>query len=311
MRLTMGNREKEIYRITLFGSLINVFLVVLKFTFGFVGRSSAMIADATHSLSDLITDAIIIVFVRLGSKPQDADHDYGHGKYETLATSLVGLALLIAGILIFYSGAAQIIAAFRSELLPQPGIIAWGAALVSVVLKEIAYRFTAKVGRDLKSQAVIANAWHHRSDAFSSIGTTLGIGGAVFMGSEWTVLDPLAAVVVSLFVIRTAWKLIRQAADELLEKSLSEEIKEEITRIAESETGVSEIHNLCTRRIGNKIAIEMHIRMPGNVPLYIAHKRASEIEKLLCDHFGKGTHIILHVEPIKEHGEYVDPHVSY
>ncbi len=297
------NRKKEIYRVTLMGSAINVLLVVVKFVFGVVGHSSAMIADAIHSLSDLVTDAIVMVFVHLSSKPKDSDHDYGHGKYETLATSLVGLGLLVAGAVIFYSGLEKIVMVLRGTPIAPPAMIALWAALLSVALKELAFRFTLRVGRRVESQTVIANAWHHRSDAFSSIGTTLGIAGAILLGQRWVVLDPLAAIVVSFFIVRTAWSLIRQASDELLEKSLSNEIKREITIIAESEAGVSGIHNLRTRRIGNSIAIEMHIRMPGDVSLYVAHERATEIEHLLRDRFGRDTHVVVHVEPLKEKGE--------
>ncbi len=301
------NREKKIYRITLFGSLINLFLVTVKFLFGILGRSSAMIADAVHSLSDFITDLIVILFVHLSSKPQDKNHDFGYGKYETLATSLVGLALLIAGIMILYSGVEKILMVLKGETILQPSMVALIAGLLSLIFNELAYRFTIRAGRQLNSQALIANAWHHRSDAFTSIGATLGIGGAIFLGNRWAVLDPLAAVVVSIFVIKTAWKLTRQAADELLERSLSDNIKGEIRRIAESESDVSQVHNLRTRRIGNQIAIEMHIRMPGDIPLYTAHKRTSEIEKLLRDQFGKGTHVIVHVEPLKQDGQYIAP----
>ncbi len=301
------DRTKEIYRVTLWGSCINVLLVVVKFVFGILGRSSAMLADAVHSLSDLITDIIVIFFVRLGSKPSDADHNYGHGKYETLATSLVGLGLFLVGVLILYTGLEKIVIVLRGGTIATPGMIALVAALLSIVLKEFAYRFTCWVGRRVGSQVGVANAWHHRSDAFSSIGTALGIAGAIFLGSRWVVLDPLAAIVVSIFVVRTAWKLIRQAADELLEKSLSDDIQREIMRIAEGEEGVSEIHNLRTRRIGNSIAIEMHIRMPGNVSLYTAHEHASDIERRLCEHFGKDTHVVLHVEPLKKDGRYINP----
>ncbi len=301
------NRNKEIYKTTLLGSLINVFLVVLKFLLGVFGHSSAMIADAVHSLSDLISDAIVIVFVRLGSRPEDEDHDYGHGKYETLATSLVGLGLLIAGIMILYSGLEKIIDVLKGGVISRPSVFVFIGALLSIALKEFAYRFTIRVGKRLDSRALIANAWHHRSDAFSSIGTSLGIGGAILLGNKWTVLDPLAAIVVSIFVIRAAWKLMRQASDELLEKSLSDDIKRQIKFLAESETGVSEIHHLRTRRIGSNIAIEMHVRMSGDLSLYEAHQRASEIEDLLRGHFGMGTYITLHVEPLKKNGKYVDP----
>lgn len=303
----MDSRERKIYRVTVFGSVVNVLLVVIKLLFGILGRSSAMIADAVHSLSDLITDVIVIVFVRLSNKPQDDDHDYGHGKYETLATAFIGLALFAVGIMILYGGIEKIIAALNGEILPQPGIIALVAALLSVAFKEWCYRFTVKVGRETESQAVVANAWHHRSDAFSSIGTALGIGGAIFLGERWTVLDPIAAAIVSIFIIKTSISLIKHASDELLEKSLPATVESKIKEIAESEKGVSGIHNIRTRRIGNHISIEMHIRMPGDLTLYEAHRRCSDIEHKLRECFGAGTYINLHIEPLKINGQYVEP----
>jgi len=303
----MDSRERKIYRVTVLGSVVNVLLVVIKLLFGILGRSSAMIADAVHSLSDLITDVIVIVFVRLSNKPQDDDHDYGHGKYETLATAFIGLALFAVGIMILYGGIEKIIAALNGEILPQPGIIALVAALLSVAFKEWCYRFTVKVGRETESQAVVANAWHHRSDAFSSIGTALGIGGAIFLGERWTVLDPIAAAIVSIFIIKTSISLIKHASDELLEKSLPATVESKIKEIAESEKGVSGIHNIRTRRIGNHISIEMHIRMPGDLTLYEAHRRCSDIEHKLRECFGAGTYINLHIEPLKINGQYVEP----
>lgn len=302
-----NSRERTIYKVTLLGSLVNMLLVVIKFIFGILGCSAAMIADAVHSMSDLITDVIVVIFVKLSNKPQDEDHDYGHGKYETLATSLVGMALLFVGVMILYSGAENIYRAISGEVLRQPGLVALFAAIISVVLKEWAYRFTIRTGQKVNSQAVIANAWHHRSDAFSSIGTSLGIGGAIFLGNKWVVLDPIAAVIVSLFIIKTACVLIKRAFDELLEKSLPAEIEAQIMTLAEQEAGVSEIHNLRTRRIGNHIAMEMHLRMSGDTSLYIAHQRTCEIEKRLREHFGADTLINIHVEPIKIAGRYVAP----
>ena len=303
----MDTRERKIYRVTVLGSVINVLLVALKFAFGIMGRSSAMIADAVHSLSDLITDVVVIVFVKLSNKPQDSDHDYGHGKYETLATAFIGLALLAVGVMILYGGAEKIIAALRGDVLPQPGMIALWAALISIVAKEWCYRFTVRVGREAHSQAVVANAWHHRSDAFSSIGTALGIGGAIFFGERWTVLDPIAAVVVSVFIVKTAVALMKQASDELLEKSLPDDVERKIKEIAEREAGVSGIHNIRTRRIGSRISIEMHLRMPGDITLYEAHRRATCIEHRLRREFGEGTYISLHLEPLKVNGRYVEP----
>ena len=301
------DREKSIYRVTLAGSAVNVVLLVFKFVAGFLGGSAAMIADAVHSLSDFITDVIVLLFVRLSSKPEDSDHDYGHGKYETLATSLIGLALLCVGVMIMYNGVRSIVSAVMGNPLPQPGMIALAAALVSIALKEWAYRFTAKVGRECESQAVIANAWHHRSDALSSIGTAVGIGGAILLGEKWAVLDPIAAVVVSVFIIRTAWQLTKQSAGELLEQSLPAEMEREIETIVASEPMASEVHHLRTRRIGSHIAIEMHLRMPGDISLYESHLHATNIEQELRKRFGASTHIGLHVEPLKINGKYVAP----
>ena len=301
------DREKSIYRVTLAGSAVNVVLLVFKFVAGFLGGSAAMIADAVHSLSDFITDVIVLLFVKLSAKPEDSDHDYGHGKYETLATSLIGLALMFVGVMIMHNGVCSIASAIMGNPLPQPGMIALAAALVSIALKEWAYRFTVKVGRKCESQAVIANAWHHRSDALSSIGTAVGIGGAILLGEKWAVLDPIAAVVVSVFIIRTAWQLTKQSAGELLEQSLPADMEREIVDIVAREPMTSEVHHLRTRRIGSHIAIEMHLRMPGDISLYESHQHATHIEQKLRKRFGASTHIGLHVEPLKINGKYVAP----
>lgn len=293
-------REKKIYRVTLMGSVVNVVLLVFKFIAGILGGSAAMIADAVHSLSDFLTDIVVIAFVRISSKPEDEDHDYGHGKYETLATSIIGLALLMVGLYIFYNGARQIWDVMHGAEIEQPGLVALIAAIVSILLKEWTYRFTVSVGKKVESQAVIANAWHHRSDALSSIGTAIGIGGAILLGKGWAVLDPVAALVVSVFIVKTALGLLSTSSGELLEKSLPKEVEKKIVDIVESEPEVSEVHHLCTRRIGNNIAIEMHIRMPGEISLKDSHTRASNIERKLRQHFGEHTHINLHVEPLKD-----------
>lgn len=300
-------REREIYKVTLWGGVVNAGLLVFKFVAGVVGGSAAMIADAVHSLSDFFTDIVVVLFVKISNKPQDKGHDYGHGKYETLATVIVGVTLLAVGVMICCKGVADIVSAMNGGRLPSPGKIALAAALVSIALKEWAYRFTVSVGRKVDSQAVVANAWHHRSDAMSSIGTAIGIGGAIFLGDRWTVLDPIAAVVVSFFILRAAWTLMRQAVGELLEESLPDDVENEIVSIAEACPQVSHVHHLRTRRVGNRYAIEMHVRMPGGISLYDSHLHATDIERRLRDRFGVGTHISLHVEPVKVDGSYRDP----
>lgn len=301
------DRQKETYRVTIAGSIINILLLAFKFAAGILGHSAAMIADAIHSLTDFVTDAIVLVFVRLGSKPTDHDHDYGHGKYETLASAIIGVSLLVVGMMICYSGVTKTYHAMCGEPLQQPGFIALAAAVASVVLKEWAYRFTVRVGRRCHSEAVVANAWHHRSDALSSVGTTVGIGGAIILGEKWTVLDPLTAIVVSFFIMKAAWSVLSKAVDELTDGSLPKETEDEIESIVSEDNEVSVVHNLCTRRIGNRIAIEMHVRMPGETSLYVAHRHATEIEQRLKQRFGADTHISIHLEPVKVNGHYEDP----
>lgn len=261
-----------------------------------------MIADAVHSLSDFLTDVVVLLFVRLSSRPKDRKHDYGYGKYETLATSAIGLFLLTVGIMICFGGIKKIILVIGGTEIEQPGMIAFVAALAGIVLKEWAFRFTVKAGKKYGSSVLVANAWHHRSDALSSIGTAVGIGGAILLGHDWSVLDPIAAVIVSFFIIRTSVTLVRQAFGELLERSLPDETEDEIRRIAEEEPQVSGVHNMRTRRIGSGIAVEMHLRMPGNITLYDSHVHASNIERRLRERFGENTHIGLHVEPAKKTG---------
>lgn len=301
------DRVKEVYRVTIKGSAINALLIVMKLAAGILGHSAAMLADAIHSVTDFVTDFVVMIFVKLGNKPVDKDHDYGHGKYETLASSIIAIALFGVGVLIFYSGLVKIFRAASGEPLEQPGYIALVAAVVSIVLKEWAYRFTVNVGRRLQSDAVVANAWHHRSDALSSVGTMFGIGGAILLGPRWAVLDPLAAIVVSVFIIKAAYSLIVQNMKELTDASLPENIEKDIKDIVGMEQGVSELHNLRTRRIGNAVSIEMHVRMDGSMSLYEAHAHATAIEHSLRERFGGNAYINIHFEPIKKNGKYENP----
>ena len=299
MTTAQPTREKEIYKVTIWGSVVNLILLVFKFVAGIVGHSSAMIADAVHSLSDFITDIIVVIFVRISGKPEDEDHEYGHGKYETLATAIIGAILLIVGIGILVNSTTSIIDVFHGKELEAPSMLALVAAVVSILLKEVIYQYTVFKGKKLNSKAVIANAWHHRSDAFSSIGTLIGISGAIFLGVRWRVLDPIAALVVSAFIIKVSIGLIKPCLDELLEKSLPKEIENKIVSIILSNPEVTAPHHLRTRHIGNHIAIEVHIRMDGSMTLNNAHEITKKIEASLKEEFGKDTHIGIHMEPIK------------
>ena len=282
---------------TLLGGAVNVVLLVFKFVAGIAGHSAAMVADAVHSLSDFVTDVIVLIFVHISGKPKDKSHDYGHGKFETLATTVVSMSLLVVAAGILYSGVMKIVAWANGAQLEAPGMLALWAALLSIVLKEAIFRYSMVKARQLNSQAVEANAWHHRSDAMSSVGTAIGIGGAIFLGERWTVLDPVASVVVGLFIVKVSLNLLRVGIGDLMEQSLPDEVEAEILRLAASVPGVSDPHELRTRRIGNHYAIELHILVDGDLPLREAHEKASQVEKLLRSHYGEETHIAVHVEP--------------
>ena len=293
-------RDKKVYRVTLLGSVVNLLLLVFKFVAGVLGHSAAMIADAVHSLSDFVTDLIVIVFVKISSKPEDADHAYGHGKYETLASCIIGLALIVVGVMMGYNATVKIVDVVRNGTeLASPGIIALAAAVLSIVLKEWMFHITRKVAREVDSPAVEANAWHHRSDALSSVGTAIGIGGAVLLGSKWAVPDPIAALVVSVFIVVQAAKILSDAIGQLMEKSLPRDVEQRICEIVYEEEGTSDIHHLRTRKIGSQISIELHVRMNGSLTLREVHGKSIAIEKRLRAAFGDSTYINLHVEPLK------------
>ena len=293
-------RKRELMRITFVGSVGNLILLLFKFVAGIWRHSSAMLADAVHSLSDFVTDVVVIVFVNISSKPKDAGHDYGHGKYETLATSIIGLALLVVGVSLFWDSLHKVFDYWvLGEPLESPGWIALMAALVSILIKELLFQITYRVGKRQNSQAVIANAWHHRSDALSSIGTTLGIGGAILLGPDWHVLDPLAAMVVSVFIVKVSLELMIPAINDLLEQSLPKEVENEILSIISENPKVKEPHNLRTRRIGNDFAIEVHIRVDGDMSVREAHALTKEIERKLYQKYGNTTHVVIHVEPFR------------
>lgn len=292
-------RKHRIYRVTLVGFVVNLVLSFAKLAAGIVGRSGAMIADAVHSFSDLATDVVVIAFVRISSKPRDDGHDYGHGKYETLATIIISLALGVVGAGILVNSIRDIRVVVDGGLLPRPGLIALVAAVLSIVAKEILYRYTVREGRAVDSPSVVANAWHHRSDALSSLGTLVGIACAYFLGQKWRIADPIAALIVAVFIFKVAFDLIRTGLDELLECSLPADVEQEILQIVTAEPGVREPHNLRTRRIGASIAIEVHVRMDGAMTVAQSHALTVDIEHRLRARFGEGTMIAIHVEPMK------------
>ena len=282
------------------GFFANLFLSVGKIAAGIVGRSGAMIADGIHSISDFATDLVVMIFVKVSAMPKDDDHDYGHGKFETLATIIIGMALFVVAVGIFWKSIKLVVDVANGQTIEPPEAIAFAASAVSIAVKEGLYRYTKRIGEKVGSQVVVANAWHHRSDALSSIGTLLGIGGAYFLGQKWAVLDPIAAIIVSLLIAKVAYDLIKPGIGEMLERSLPKEQEDEIESIVLSNKHFSDVHNLKTRRIGSGIAIEMHVRVPGSMTVSDAHEATDDVEHRLREHYGQRTQVILHVEPRRE-----------
>lgn len=296
MRIFKNNTKA--FKVTLHGFIVNIILTFFKFFAGIFGRSSAMLADAIHSLSDLVSDIIVLIFVDIASKPDDEKHRYGHGKFETFSSFVVGMILFFAGLWIMFEAATKIFVFINGEQLEIPENLALWAAVFSILLKEIMFWYTLNAGKKLNSKLLIANAWHHRSDALSSVATLIGIAGAIFLGGKWGVLDPLAAFVVSFFICKVAYQIVWPAINELLEQSLPKETRQEICKIVSEVDHVHKPHNLKSRSIGNNIAIEIHVYMDQNMSVQESHEVTVVIENKLRERFGEQTHISIHVEPL-------------
>lgn len=293
-----SQRIQKANTVTVQGLIINTVLCALKFLAGIMGRSAAMVADAVHSLSDSLTDIVVLASVRLSGRPADKDHAYGHGRFETLATLLIALALAAVGAKILYNGVLAVIHLAEGMPIARPHAIALIMAAVSIAVKEWLYRYTLHSAKLTDSRLLEANAWHHRSDAMSSIGTLLGISGAYFLGNKWTLLDPLAAIVVSFFIFQAAWQIFKDSISELLEQSLGEQAEEEIAILCKNIPGVQGAHDIKTRKIGNRSAIEMHVYLADDLTLLAAHAITEQMEEQLLKRFGAETFITIHPEPV-------------
>ena len=289
--------DSRIYAVTMRGVIVNTVLMLFKFTAAILGHSAAMLADAAHSLSDLITDFIVLLFVKLGRAPKDATHDYGRGKYGTLAALAVGVLIGILALWLCHHGVSLAVRAIRGEVLERPGLIALIAALVSIVVKEWLYRYTRPVAEQTGSRVLLGNAWHHRSDALSSVGTFIGIAVAMFCGMKWRIVDPITSVVVSVFIMRISWLLLCDSVRDLLEHSLPDQVESEISSLAASEPEVTEVKQVLTRRVGQTTAIELQVSMPSHLSVADAHRHALSIESQLKERFGASTHVGVYIVP--------------
>ena len=293
----MDFRLRAIYRVTIVGLAVDLVLGGGKLAAGLLGRSSAMVADAVHSISDLVTDLVVLLFAKLSVRPRDAAHPYGYGKSETLATVVISLLLGAVGLGLLWDSVEAIGQAVRGELLPRPGLIALVAAMLSMVVKEALYRYTVRVGRRQESPSVVANAWHHRSDAWSSVGTLVGIGCAYFFGERWRVADPIVAAVVAGFIMKVAGVLLNNGLGELLEKALPEAVEQAIRGLIAESPEVCGVHDLRTRRIGPAIAVDVAVGVDGRMEVERAHAVTEAIGRRLRERFGAGTVVTIQIEP--------------
>lgn len=291
------DRTSKVTFVTLVGSVVNIVLTVFKILAGIMGRSTAMIADGIHSLSDLLSDIIVIVFVKISSKGRDKNHDYGHGKFETFATLIISLMLIVVAANLMSGGINKIRLILDGGEVSSPGMIALWAAVASIVFKEALYHYTIIQGKALNSPMMIANAWHHRSDAMSSIGSLIGIGGAIFLGNKFVILDPVTGCVISIFIFVMAVRMSVPAIKELLDVSLPDEVEERIEATAKTIPGVIELHELKTRREGPGIIMEGHLVLHSDISLKEAHNISKKVEESLRKEFGPETQISLHLEP--------------
>lgn len=299
-KIDFVQRSKIARKVTWIGILWNIVLIAAKFVAGIFAHSSALLADAFHSVSDFGSDIAVLISVRLSNRPVDETHHYGHGKIETLASIIITIFLFFVAVGILINGSTKILNFYKGLPLEQPGLFALLVAILSIVVKEGLYRYTIKAGRKINSSALVANAWHHRSDALTSVAVSLGVGGAHFIGKKYLVLDPIAAIVVSLFILNYVRTAFREGIDELLEASLGQDINEQILNISKRVVGVEVPHNLKTRRIGNTIAIDMHIKVKPTLTIVEAHEIATHLETALKNEFGENCFISIHVEPLFE-----------
>ncbi len=287
-------------RVTWLSIIVNTILTVGKLLAGVLGHSAAMVADAIHSASDFATDFAVLVGMRLAERPQDHDHPYGHGKYETLAAVLIGVALIGVGILIALQAGHTLYHAVVDKIFPErPAMLALWAGLISIIVKEALYQVTVKVARQTENDALLANAWHHRSDALSSIATSLGAGAAAIFGGAWVLLDPVAAIFVGLLLTKVAWEIIADSVDKLLEHGMSARENAQILELVHTVEGLSEPHHLRSRRVGSVAVIELHFRVDAEMTVRESHDIACRVEQRLHDTFGQDAIITIHVEPTK------------
>lgn len=290
---TKPDETAVIRKLSLVGIIGNVFLSAFKFIAGIMGNSSAMVSDAVHSLSDVFATFIAFLGIRFGRREADASHPYGHERIESLAAIVLGLILLVTGVGIGWVGLEKILAG-NYESLPIPGMIALVAAIVSIAVKEGMFWYTRHWARVIRSSAFEADAWHHRSDAMSSIGALVGVGGSML---GYPVLDPIASVVICLFILKQGISIIYDALKKMLDTSCGEQFEEEVRQLVDAENQVEHIDMLRTRMFGDKVYIDMEIAIDGSMQLTDAHAIAERVHDDIEHAFPEVKHVMIHVNP--------------
>jgi cation diffusion facilitator family transporter len=282
-------------KVTLVGVLVNTFLILLKLFAGIFGSSQALIADAVHSISDLFTDAVVLIGIKISNKPPDKTHHFGHARIETLASTIVGMALIGTAL---YIGIEASLTIYRHTEYHPTTLALFGAA-VSIVLKEALYHYTIRTGRRIKSQLIVANAWHHRSDALSSVAVFIGVAGTQ-INPSWHILDSFAALLVSFFIVKVGLEILRDALREFTDTAPKQEIIGKIRQCALSVNGVIDTHDLRVRTSGGLYQMEIHIVVDGQLTVLEGHNIAKAVEGCLVEDVGNFGSITIHVDPALE-----------
>lgn len=278
--------------VTLAGALLNAFLIIFKILAGIFGNSHALVADGIHSVSDLFTDVVVLIGLKIGRKPPDDTHHFGHARIETLFSAVIGLSLIVTALYLGTQSAWDI----YCRAVYHPTSLALAGAVASIVLKEALYRYTVFIGRRIKSRLVMANAWHHRSDALSSVAVLVGVGGSL-INPAWYVLDAFAALIVSFFIIKVGLQILAQTVQEITDTAPPIEILDKISACAMDVDGVIDSHDLRVRTSGGLYQVEIHIAVDGQLSVTQGHRIAKGVENCLKAEIDDLDRVIVHVDP--------------
>lgn len=293
-------RHSEGERVTWIGAIANLLLALIKLVAGIVGKSEALIADAAHSLSDLLSDFVVLVSLNIAKRPIDEERPYGYGRVETVGTAILGMILIGAGIGIFWDAISTI----RGGVVHAPTYTAFIGAVISIFAKELMYQYTVRVGRRIHSPSVIANAWHHRSDAFSSIATSIGIAAAMF---GWPIFDPLAAIVVTGLIMKTGWDISSESFMDIIDTSVKKEVRHRIISAALEPDGATSYHDLKTRKTGSEILVDIHIEVDPLMDVTRAHVIADEVKDNIMKNVINVADVLVHIDPEGEYDRTTSP----